>query len=233
MTTLSCKVTLVEAITDTVYRVRLLPEASFSFRAGQYLMVVMDERDKRPFSVASTPMEKNFIELHIGASELNLYAMAVMERILQEKTLTVDIPHGEAWLREESERPLVLIAGGTGFSYARSILLTALAQKPKRQIAIYWGGRESKHLYDLGELEALATQYANLQVIPVVEQPEEGWRGRTGTVLSAVLQDYGSLAEQDIYIAGRFEMAKIARDRFCNERGALSAHMFSDAFSFI
>ncbi|MCL2893507.1 NAD(P)H-flavin reductase [Brenneria tiliae] len=233
MTTLSCKVTLVEAITDTVYRVRLLPEAPFSFRAGQYLMVVMDERDKRPFSMASTPMEKNFIELHIGASELNLYAMAVMERILKEKTLTVDIPHGEAWLREESQRPLVLIAGGTGFSYVRSILLTALSQQPDRAVAIYWGGRETKHLYDLAELEKLATQYPNLQVIPVVEQPEEGWRGRTGTVLSAVLQDYGSLAEQDIYIAGRFEMAKIARERFCNERGALTAHMFSDAFSFI
>ncbi|PWC19746.1 NAD(P)H-flavin reductase [Brenneria corticis] len=233
MTTLSCKVTLVEAITDTVYRVRLLPEAPFSFRAGQYLMVVMDERDKRPFSMASTPMEKDVIELHIGASELNLYAMAVMERILKEKTLTVDIPHGEAWLREESQRPLVLIAGGTGFSYVRSILLTALSQRPDRAVAIYWGGRETKHLYDLGELEKLAAHYPNLQVIPVVEQPEEGWRGRTGTVLSAVLQDYGSLAEQDIYIAGRFEMAKIARERFCNERGALTAHMFSDAFSFI
>ena len=55
MTTLSCKVTSVEAITDTVYRVRIVPDAAFSFRAGQYLMVVMDERDKRPFSMASTP----------------------------------------------------------------------------------------------------------------------------------------------------------------------------------
>lgn len=132
MTTLSCKVISVEAITDTVYRVRMVPEADFSFRAGQYLMVVMDERDKRPFSLASTPMEKDIIELHIGASELNLYAMAVMERIQEQRTITVDIPHGDAWLREESDRPLVLIAGGTGFSYARSILLTALSQQPDR-----------------------------------------------------------------------------------------------------
>ncbi|QTF06688.1 NAD(P)H-flavin reductase [Brenneria izadpanahii] len=233
MTTLSCKVTLVEAITDTVYRVRLLPEAPFSFRAGQYLMVVMDERDKRPFSMASTPMDTGFIELHIGASELNLYAMAVMERILQERALTVDIPYGEAWLREESDRPLVLIAGGTGFSYARSILLTALAQQPERDVSIYWGGRENKHLYDLPELESLAGQYPNLRVVPVVEQPEEGWQGRTGTVLGAVLQDYGSLADYDIYIAGRFEMAKIARERFCNERGARLDRLFGDAFSFI
>lgn len=233
MTTLSCKVTSVEAITDTVYRVRLLPEAPFSFRAGQYLMVVMDERDKRPFSMASTPMEKQFIELHIGASELNLYAMAVMDRILKEKSLKIDIPHGEAWLREESERPLVLIAGGTGYSYVRSILLTTLVHQPERQVAVYWGGREIKHLYDLKELEALAGQYKQLQVIPVVEQPEGDWQGRTGTVLSAVLQDYGSLTEQDIYIAGRFEMAKIARERFCNERGAHLDRMYSDAFSFI
>ncbi len=233
MTTLSCKVTSVEAITDTVYRVRLLPEAPFSFRAGQYLMVVMDERDKRPFSMASTPMEQQFIELHVGASELNLYAMAVMDRILKERALTVDIPHGEAWLREESDRPLILIAGGTGFSYVRSILLTVLAHQPERDVAIYWGGREIKHLYDLAELQALASQHAHLQVIPVVEQPEGEWHGRTGTVLSAVLQDYGTLSGHDIYIAGRFEMAKIARERFCNERGAQIDHLYSDAFSFI
>jgi len=233
MTILSCKVTSVEAITDTVYRVRLVPEADFSFRAGQYLMVVMDERDKRPFSLASTPMEKDIIELHIGASELNLYAMAVMERIQQQREITVDIPHGDAWLRDEGERPLILIAGGTGFSYARSILLTALAEQPQRDIAIYWGGRELKHLYDLEELNALAVKHPNLKVIPVVEQPEAGWEGRNGTVLTAVMQDYATLSEHDIYIAGRFEMAKIARDRFCAERGALEAHMYGDAFAFI
>ncbi len=233
MTTMSCKVTSVEAITDTLYRVLLVPEAAFTFSAGQYLMVVMDERDKRPFSMASTPMQTEVIELHIGASEMNLYAMAVMDRILKERTLTVDIPHGDAWLREDGSRPMILIAGGTGFSYAHSILLTALAQQPQRDIAMYWGGRESKHLYDLPELEKLAQQYPNLQVHPVVEQPEEGWQGRTGTVLSAVLQDYGSLAEHDIYIAGRFEMAKVARERFCSERAAQENRMFGDAFAFI
>ncbi|MCE0802736.1 NAD(P)H-flavin reductase [Buttiauxella sp. A2-C1_F] len=233
MTTLSCKVTSVEAITDTVYRVRLLPEAKFSFQAGQYLMVVMDERDKRPFSMASTPSDHEFIELHIGASEINLYAMAVMDRILKEKEIVVDIPHGDAWLRDDEDRPLILIAGGTGFSYVRSILLTALARNPQREIAIYWGGREDKHLYDLSELEALSVVHPNLRVEAVVEQPEAGWRGRTGTVLTAVMQDYGTLAGHDIYIAGRFEMAKIARDLFCNERSAQVDRMFGDAFSFI
>lgn len=79
----------------------------------------------------------------------------------------------------------------------------------------------------------MSINHPNLKVIPVVEQPEEGWQGRSGTVLSAVLQDFSSLAEYDIYIAGRFEMAKIARERFVAERGAQEDRLFGDAFSFI
>ncbi|WP_159567048.1 NAD(P)H-flavin reductase [Budvicia diplopodorum] len=233
MAILNCKITSVESITDTVFRVRLTPDMPFSFQAGQYLMVVMDERDKRPFSMASTPAESSFIELHIGASELNLYAMAVMDRLLKEETISVDIPHGDAWLRQDSDRPILLIAGGTGFSYVNSILMTVLEQQPERPISLYWGGREETHLYDLTRLESLSVQYPNLNIVSVVEQPEDGWRGRTGTVLTAVMSDFGSLADYDIYIAGRFEMVKIARECFCRERNADESRMFGDAFSFI
>ncbi len=72
-----------------------------------------------------------------------------------------------------------------------------------------------------------------LQVVPVVEQQEACWRGRTGTVLPSVLHDHGKLAEHDIYIAGRFEMAKIARELFCSERNAREDRLFGDAFAFI
>lgn len=233
MANLSCNVISVESITDTVFRVRLVPQSEFSFRAGQYLMVVMDEKDKRPFSLASTPMEKDIIELHIGAYELNLYAMAVMERIRRQNVIEIDIPHGEAWLREESQKPLILIAGGTGFSYVRSILLTALASNPERDICLYWGGREPHHLYDMTELNALAIRHPSLKLIPVVEQPDDSWSGRTGTVLPTVIQDFESLHGYEIYIAGRFEMAKVARERFCRERGALVENIFGDAFAFI
>jgi len=233
MPTLNCKVVSVESITDTVYRVCLQPEGEFSFRAGQYLMVVMGEKDKRPFSIASIPSEKQYIELHIGASEFNLYAMAVMDRILKEHEVQIDLPHGDAWLRDDSKRPLLLIAGGTGYSYVRSILLDALEHSPQREIALYWGGRELSHLYDLNQLEALSIQYPQVRIVPVVEHPDEEWQGRSGTVISAVMQDYTSLADQDIYIAGRFEMAKIARERFCAERHADEEHLYGDAFAFL
>lgn len=233
MSILSCKVVSIESITDTVYRVRLLPDGQFSFRAGQYLMVIMDERDKRPFSLASIPSERKIIEIHIGASEFNLYAMAVMERIFAHNSVNIDIPHGKAWFRQQSKKPIILIAGGTGFSYTRSILYAALEENPDRDITFYWGGRRLEHLYHLGELQSLSEQYRNIKIIPVVEQPESDWRRRTGTVLRAVLDDFGSLTKYEIYIAGRFEMAKIARERFCSERGISPEYLYGDAFEFI
>lgn len=82
-------------------------------------------------------------------------------------------------------------------------------------------------------MQSLSEQYRNIKIIPVVEQPESDWRGRTGTVLSAVLDDFGSLTNYEIYIAGRFEMAKIARERFCSERDVSPEYLYGDAFEFI
>ena len=172
-------------------------------------MVVMDERDKRPFSMASTPAEQEFIELHIGASELNLYAMAVMDRILKEREIEVDIPHGEAWLRDDEDRPLILIAGGTGFSYVRSILLSALARNPDRDIAIYWGGREAKHLYDLAELTILGA------VTPVPDTLSEYafaglLRGTKTEVVKCVSNDLEVPASAEIVLEGYIEAGEMA-----------------------
>lgn len=235
MTILSCKVVSIEPIIDMIYRIRLLPDGQFFFRAGQYLMLIIDKCDQHSlsFSLASIPSEKKIIELHIGTSEFNSYTMIVIDHISTKNSINIDIPYGKAFFREKSKKPIILIAGGTGFSYTRSILYAALEENPNRDIAFYWGGKKLKYLYDLDELQSISKQYHNLKVIPVVEQPESNWRGRTGTVLSAVLDDFNSLIKYEIYIAGHFEMAKTARDRFCTERGISYKHLYSDAFEFI
>jgi len=233
MTIFNCKVASIENITEVVYRVKLVPDMPFSFFAGQYLMVIINEYDKRPFSIASIPSQKKYLELHIYASEFNLYTIAVMNKILKNKTLDIDMPYGDAWFRKNCKRPLLLIAGGTGFSYIHSILLAALDEEPNREISLYWGGRVAKDLYNLHELRMLTIEYPQLHVVPVIEQSNESWQGRTGSVLHVVLKDYCSLAKQDIYIAGRFEMAKIARERFCTELAAQKSHIYGDAFAFI
>ncbi|MGP1930530.1 MAG: NAD(P)H-flavin reductase [Arsenophonus sp. ET-YP4-MAG3] len=233
MTILSCKVISIETITDTVYRVRLLPEGQFSFRAGQYLMIIMNEYNKCSFSLASIPSEKKIIELHIGGSKFNFYTMEVMKYIFTQNNINIDIPHGKAWFREKSKKTIILIAGGTGFSYIRAILYAALEENSDRDITLYWGGKRLKDLYDLVELQNLSKRYQNIKIIPVIEYYESNWRGRTGTVLSAVLDDFTSLTKYEIYIAGCFEMVKIAKDRFCSEKNINLKYLYGDAFEFI
>lgn len=236
--TIKCKVKSIQPLASNTFQILLHPEAPVAFKAGQYLMVVMGEKDKRPFSIASSPCRhEGELELHIGAAEHNAYAQDVvnaMRQALEENgDITIDAPHGDAWVKEDSERPLLLVAGGTGFSYVRSILDHCVAQKKTNPIYLYWGGRDASQLYAKDELAQIAAQYDNVHFIPVVEQAEANWQGKVGNVLQAISQDFESLADYDIYIAGRFEMAGAAREMFTQNKQALSERMFADAYAFI
>ena len=155
------------------------------------------------------------------SQSFNTMADYVEDYIEQLKLATQNRDNFIADFTHELKTPLTSVIG-----YADMLRSYEMEPKQRRECAdlIYKEG---------SRLEALSLKHPGLQVVPVVEQPEAGWRGRTGTVLTAVLQDHGTLAEHDIYIAGRFEMAKIARDLFCSERNAREDRLFGDAFAFI
>ncbi|RJX68783.1 NAD(P)H-flavin reductase [Vibrio sinensis] len=235
---IQCKVKSIEPLACNTYQILLHPESPVSFKAGQYLMVEMAEKDKRPFSIASSPCRhEGELELHIGAAEHNAYALEVVEAMkaaLNDNShIMIDAPHGDAWIQEESERPLLLIAGGTGFSYVRSILDHCVAQQRENPIYLYWGARDSRQLYAKQELLEIAKAYSNIHFIPVVEETADNWDGKVGNVLEAINADFDSLQDYDIYIAGRFEMAGAARELFTQNKQARSDRMFADAYAFI
>ncbi|MCG9713132.1 NAD(P)H-flavin reductase [Shewanella insulae] len=231
MNTIRCKVEHVTAFNDAVYQVALTPETSFEFKAGQYLCVVMGEKDKRPFSIASAPGAKQ-IELHIGAAVSESYPMQVVERLQQSEYIDIEAPGGEAFLRSDSHRPRLLIAGGTGFSYIKSIVEQAIAQDQKVETTLYWGCRNQDAMY----YESLARQWHQdhpwLHFVPVVEESTPDWQGKTANLLAQIKQDYVSLNGYDIYIAGRFDMVGAAREVF-REIGVEEEHLYGDAFAFI
>ncbi|MEZ8826759.1 NAD(P)H-flavin reductase [Vibrio amylolyticus] len=236
--TIKCKVKSIQPLACNTFQILLHPESPVSFKAGQYLMVEMGESDKRPFSIASSPCRhEGELELHIGAAEHNAYAIEVVE--LMKKALSsgdsinIDAPHGTAWVKEDSERPLLLIAGGTGFSYVRSILDHCVSIEKSSPIYLYWGAKTIDQLYAKEELELIAKNHSNVHFIPVIENPEENWAGKLGNVLQAINDDFESLADYDIYIAGRFEMAGAAREQFTQNKQAESDHMYADAYAFI
>ncbi|MGQ4277161.1 NAD(P)H-flavin reductase [Pseudidiomarina sp. E22-M8] len=226
------KVTTLENLSQHVYRVVLtLPEA-IMFAAGQYLQVVMGERDKRPFSIASCPSKTNTVELHIGATADNPYAMEVIAKIREQGEVVIEVPLGEANYRAASDRPIILIAGGTGFSYTWSILQAHLRKATKRPVTLYWGGRAASDLYYDSKLRALSDQHSNFHYRPVVEQAEGNWHGAIGLVHHAVMAEQSDLSEADVYVAGRFEMVRVIRDEF-HAQGLPLEQLYGDALAFI
>ncbi len=235
--TIRCKVKSIQPLACNTYKILLHPETPVEFKAGQYLMVVMGEKDKRPFSIASSPCRnEGELELHIGAAEENAYATEVIDKMNvafdKGNDIEIDAPHGDAWLKE-GNRPILLIAGGTGFSYVRSILDHCVSQNIENPIYLYWGARSDGQLYAFDEMKTLSEKFSNIHFVPVLESAPNIWNGKIGNVLTAVLADFDSLEDFDIYIAGRFEMAGAAREQFSLEKNANRERMFSDAYSFI
>lgn len=231
MQKITCRLLAMNECAEHIWHIELQPESPVAFRPGQYLQVVMGEKDKRPFSIANSPT-RDGLELQIGATPGNPYPGEVLELLRQEGSMTVEMPLGKAWLRDDSTRPILLIAGGTGYSYARSILQYLLDNESNRPVYLYWGVREANQLYEGEEVLEWAEKYAPLTFVPVVQFPEEGWHGRKGMVHEAVLADFASLDQYDIYVAGRFEMAAVVRQTL-RLRGVSEDHLFGDAYQFI
>ncbi|WP_371187297.1 NAD(P)H-flavin reductase [Thalassotalea maritima] len=231
MKRINCQVVSLQPLTEHVYQVLLKPEQKVAFAAGQYLNFVMAEDDKRPFSIASGPSDE-LIELQIGAFAADSWAMQVIDRIKASESVDIEMPGGNAQLRDNSERPIVLLAGGTGFSYIKSILTELVTRHYQQPVLVYWGLREPSACYQLDETQALVNQLAHGQFVPVVENANDNWHGRVGKVHEPLLNDVVSLADYDIYMAGRFEMVGFLRDEFIKV-GAKREHMFADAFAFI
>lgn len=231
---MQAKLLKLESLTPAVYLVQLKLPEKLQFQAGQYLQVVMGERDKRPFSIASAPQANGTdqLELHIGATPENRYAWDVIAQLREQGEITIEAPLGEAFYRADKHRPVILVAGGTGFSYTWSILQAHIANGCEIPMTLYWGARAPSDLYYHEQLQALAKQHQNFHYRPVVEAAEANWQGALGLVHHAVMAEQDDLAAANVYVAGRFEMVRVVRDDF-HARGLPLPQLYGDALAFI
>lgn len=231
MKQVKCQVQSIESLTECVYKVLLKPAEIVDFLPGQYLNFVMSDEDKRPFSIANAP-GADTIELQIGAFAADSYPMQVIEHIKASDTVTVELPLGNAQLRTETERPLLLIAGGTGFSYIKSMFEFLVQQQSQRKVIVYWGLRDQSACYELNKTQNTIDNLVNGSFHAVVETPNDEWQGRKGIVHEVVMKDIKHLAQYDIYLAGRFDMVGAVRRDFIAQ-GADINQMYADAFAYI
>ncbi len=231
MKQIKCQVQSIESLTEFVYKVVLKPAVITDFLPGQYLNFVISDDDKRPFSIANAP-GSDTIELQIGAFAADSYPMQVIEHIKSSDTVTIELPLGNAQLRTETERPLLLIAGGTGFSYIKSMFEFLAQQQSQRIVIVYWGLRDLSACYELNKTQNTIDSLANGTFNTVVETPNDNWHGLEGIVHEVVMKDIKDLANYDIYLAGRFDMVGAVRRDFIAQ-GADINRMYADAFAYI
>lgn len=231
--TLPCRVVKHEQLAHDVMAVWLkLPDNQrLQFLAGQYLNFLLSDGRERAFSIANAPHDDELIELHIRHVDGGEFTDFVFDRLQDKAILRIRGPLGSFVLREDSDRPVIFIAGGTGFAPIKGQIEHAIHIGDKRPMQLYWGVRSERDLYQ-GELaQQWADQNDNISFIPVMSEPTDQWSGRTGFVHEAVVEDHADMSGFDVYMAGPPVMVNAGKDAFI-EAGLSTDHMFSDSFDF-
>lgn len=231
-----CRVSRLERLAEDVMLVELQLPASepFSFRAGQYIDIVLADGQRRSFSIANAPHRTDSLELHIRRVPGGLFTGHVFEHMQVRDILRVEGPLGTFRLREDSARPIIMLGGGTGFAPLKGLIEHAIHLGLERPLALYWGARTPAGLY-LNELaQSWQSALPGFRYIPVVSGacPDNGWTGRRGLAHEAVLADFADLSQHEVYACGAPAMIGAARDSFTLERGLPGDAFHADAFTF-
>lgn len=213
----------------TIVHLRFPAGTKVKFRAGQYLQVLLDDGERRSFSMANSPAEKDGAQLHIREVPSGRFSQGVVSRLKTGDKLRVELPFGDFFLREDSDKPVIFVATGTGFAPIKSIIEDALKRGCTRELHLYWGARCEADLYFADLPRAWAAEYPNVTFIPVLSEPDAGWTGRAGLVHRTVLDDYPSLAGHQVYACGNPLMTDACRKDFV-AAGLPPAEIFCDAF---
>jgi CDP-4-dehydro-6-deoxyglucose reductase len=216
-----------------VITLRLPSSEPLRYRPGQYVTIIPKDRRPRPFSIANGPRRDGTIELHIGKIPGGQFTDYVHSELQPGEVLRLEGPLGSFGLQEESNRPAVFIAGGTGIAPIKAILETAVqAAQVSRKIHVYWGSRRPEGLYDRQWISKLASCDGTIRFTPVVSEPisSELWTGRRGLVHRAVMEDLPDLSEFEAYVCGSPALIEAAfRDLTCSA-GLAPFRFYSDAF---
>jgi len=212
----------------------LLPKTErLQFFAGQYINFLLKNGKHRSFSFANAPHNDEFLELHIRHIPGGAFTSEVFDEMKEKDMMRIEGPFGSFYLREESERPIILMAGGTGFAPIKGMIEHALKIGFDRPIHLYWGVRTKEDLYMDELAQSWTKQNPLIRYTPVLSdsKEEDNWSGRTGYVHDAIMEDYPDLSQHEIYGSGSPAMVYAGRDEFVKNNLDLD-HYFSDAFEF-
>jgi CDP-4-dehydro-6-deoxyglucose reductase len=229
------RVTTIEKVAPDVVVLTLQLPASerLNYRAGQYIEIMLRDNKRRSYSMASAPVEGGPVSLHIRHMPGGLFTDQVFGTMKERDILRFEGPMGTFFLREDSDKPVVLLASGTGFAPLKAIVEHMINEQSPRPITLYWGARRPHDLY----MDALCRQWAadlpQFTYVPVVSEalPEDTWSGRTGFVHQAVMADLPDLSGHQVYACGAPVMVDSANRDFVQLCQLPADEFYADAFT--
>ena len=232
---LPARVAKKEQLSHDVIALHLQLPASerLQFLAGQYIEFILKDGKRRAFSIANAPHDAEFLQLHIRVIPGGVFSAYVADELQEKAILRMEAPFGNFFLREDSAKPLIMVAGGTGFAPVKGIIEHMLHNNIQRDIILYRGARVAADLYMHELCEKWAAFTPHLTYIPVLSEPvaSDNWQGRTGLVHQAVLEDIKDLSVYQAYVCGAPIMCEVAHTSFV-QQGLDADEFFSDAFTF-
>jgi CDP-4-dehydro-6-deoxyglucose reductase, E3 len=233
--TLPCRVEKVEkpAADVAILSLKLPAQERLQYLAGQYIDILLKDGKRRSFSIANAPHLDQNVELHIRHVPDGQFTSFVFNEMRDRAILRFEGPLGSFFLREDSDKPIIFVAGGTGFAPIKAVLEHAFFAHIDREMVLYWGCRTRADLY-MPDLPAQwQKEYPNFTFIPVLSdaKAEDNWHGRSGFVHQAVLDDFASLAGYQVYACGAPPMIDISKTTFM-ERGLPEEEFFADSFTY-
>ena len=206
---------------------------SFVYRAGQYVEFILRDGARRSYSMANAPSHGPGVELHIRHMPGGRFTDLVFGSMKEKDILRIEGPMGSFFLREESSKPMVFVASGTGFAPLKALLEHMQHCGITRPVTLYWGGRRPADLYMDDWVQAHCLAMPHVRYVPVVSDalPEDAWQGRTGFVHLAVLQDFPDLSGHQVYACGAPIVVDSAKRDFCAQAGLPADEFFADAFT--
>jgi CDP-4-dehydro-6-deoxyglucose reductase, E3 len=206
-------------------------ETALNWLPGQYLDIVLPDGKHRPFSIAGNPRADGTIELHVRHVAGGGFTSWVANGLEVGDVLRVEGPLGTFVPREDSERPIIFMAGGTGFAPVKAVVEHFIELGSRRPIDVYWGARSADDLYQCELAKSWETQAANLRFHAVVSDPERAHGLREGLVHEAVLEDHPDLAGFDVYMGGPPAMIDAGRRLFA-DAGLPESRLYYDSFEY-
>jgi CDP-4-dehydro-6-deoxyglucose reductase len=224
-----------------VVRLQLPANQNLRYRAGQYVEFILRDGARRSYSMANAPHNLGSppaIELHLRHMPGGKFTDHVFSAMKEKDILRMEGPFGSFFLREEGEaaapdRPIVLLASGTGFAPIKALIEHMRHQGITRPTVFYWGGRRPHDLYMHRWCEQAAAEMPNLRYVPVISDalPEDAWAGRTGFVHRAVMEDWPDLSAHQVYACGAPIVVESAQRDFVAQCRLDPDEFYADSFT--